>query len=328
MAITAAGGGYSGVWTNVYILRKFVDMLKQELLFAKFSEPAMIPKNTGGYVARWNIPKAFAGSTTVRTEASAGTVGERTSTEIAKVESTINTYGEWMKLGEIASMSWIPGTMDVFAEQFGFAGSDAIDNLIYAQAKLATNDLTSGDLLAATGTTPTAAKIAVITDFTAIAGFFYGTNARGFRGMGGDFVWIMHPNQEIDLLTELTTESTSAWRQTFKHTDKVVNTLIDNHRVVGSYGGVTAIRTTNIDSVVEGVTTYMSIALARWGMGWAGLGERGPTAPEIKRKRPGPSDTSQPLDLYETIGWKVKMASKLLDNDRVLLVYSGSSALN
>ena len=316
------------MWTNVYIIRKFVEMLKQELLFARFSEPAMIPKNTGGYVARWNIPVAFSGSTTVITEASAGTVGERTSTEIAKAESTINTYGEWMKLGEISSMSWTPGTMDVFAEQFAFAGADAIDNLLYTQAKLASNDLTSGDLSAATGTTPTAATVAVITDFTAIAGFFYGQNAKGFRSLGGDYVWIMHPNQEVDLLTELTTESTSAWRQTFKNADKVVNTLIDNHRVVGSYGGVTALRTTNIDSAVEGVTTYMSIALARWGLGWAGLGEQGPNAPTIKRKKPGPSDTSQPLDLYETIGWKVKMAGKLLDNSRVLLVYSGSSALN
>ena len=98
MSITAGGTGFSGVWTNVYIIRKFVDMLKQELLFAKFSEPAMIPKNTGGYVARWNIPKAFSGSTTVITEASAGTVGEQTSTEIAKAESTINTYGQWMKV--------------------------------------------------------------------------------------------------------------------------------------------------------------------------------------------------------------------------------------
>lgn len=328
MAVTADVGGLTGVWTDVYILRRFVDMLKAELLFAKFSEPAMIPKNTGGYVARWNIPQSFSGSTTVLTEASAGTVGERTSTGINSVESTINTYGEFMKLGEIASDSWTPGTGEVFAEQFSYAGADAIDNLIYTQAKLATNDLTSGDTTAGTGTTPTAATVARITDFSAIAGFFYGQNAKGFKGLGGDFVWLMHPNQEVDLVTELTTDSTSAWRQTFRNTDKVVNTLIDNHRMVGSFGSVTAFRTTQIDSAVEGVTTYVSIALARWGLGWAGLGEQGPTAPVMKRKRPGPNDTSQPLDLYETIGWKVKLAAKLLDNSRILIVYSGSSALN
>lgn len=328
MAITADVAGVTGVWTDVYILRRFVEMLKAELLFAKFSEPATIPKNTGGYVARWNIPQSFAGSTTVLTEASAGTVGEKTSTAINTVESTINTYGEWMKLGEIAQMSWTPGTGEVFAEQFAFAGASAIDTLIYTQAKTASNDLTSGDTTPGQGSNPSAARVARITDFNAISGFFYGKNARGFKSLGGDFVWLMHPNQEVDLVTELTTDSTSAWRQTFRNADKVVNTLIDNHRVVGSFGGTTALRTTQIDSAVQTVTVYRSIALARWGVGWAGLGEQGPSAPDIKRKRPGPSDTSQPLDMYETIGWKVKLAAKLLDNSRVLLVYSGSSALN
>jgi len=329
MSITAGGTGFAGVWTNVYILRRFVDMLKQELLFAQFSEPAMIPRNTGGYVARWNVPVAFAGSTTARTEASAGTVGERTSTQINNVESTIQTHYDWMKIGEISAMSWTPGTGEVFAEQFAFAGADAIDNLIYAKAKTGTNDLTSGDLLAATGTTPTAATVAVITDFNAIANFFYNQNARGFRSIGGNFVWLMHPNQEIDLVTELTTDSTSAWRQTFRSTDNVnFKQLVENNRVVGTYGSVTALRTTNIDSVVEGVTTYHSIALARWGLGWAGLGEQGPSSPELIRKKPGPQDTSQPANMYETIAWKVKMAAARLDNARVLVVYSGSTALN
>ena len=304
-------------------------MLKDELLFAKFSEPAMIPKNTGGYVARWNIPQKFSGSTTVITEASAGTVGERTSTAINNVEGTIQTYGEFIKLGEIAQMSWTPGTGEVYAEQFSFAGADAIDNLIYTQAKLATNDITSGDKYASTGTTPSAALITVVSDFNAVAGFFHGTNARGFKDLGGDYVWIMHPNQETDLVTELTTDSTQAWRQTFRSTDHVgFKTLTDNHRVVGSYGGVTALRTTQIDSIVNTVTTYKSIALARWGLGWAGLGEQGPNAPTMKKKSPGPNDTSQPLDLYDTLAWKVKMAAKLLDNNRIVIVYSASVALN
>lgn len=330
MAVTADVAGLTGVWTDVYILRRFVDMLKQELLFARFSEPAMIPKNTGGYVARWNIPQSFAGSTTIITEAAAGTVGERTTTAINTVESTMNTYGEWMRLGEIASMSWTPGTGEVFAEQFAFAGADAIDNLIYTQAKTSTNDLTSGDFFAATGTTPAANLIAVVTDFTAIAGFFHSTNARGFRELGGDYLWIMHPNQEIDLATELTTDSTQAWRDTFKQSTPGLEGAagLISHKIVGRYANVTAMRTTNIDTVVEGVTTYHSIALARWGLGWAGLGEQGPNAPEIKRKRPGPSDTSQPLDLYETIGWKVKLAAAMLDANRCLIVYSASTALN
>lgn len=326
MSVTAGGSQVSGVWTNVYILRKFVEMLKDELLFSRFSEPAMIPKNTGGYVARWNIPVAYKGSTTVITEASAGTVGELTSTTINNVESTINTYGEFMKLGEIAQLSWTPGTADVFAEQFSFAGASAIDSLLYTQAKTTSNFLHSGDVSTA-GVTLGTGDVAQVSDFHAIAGFFYGQNARGFRDVGNDFVWLMHPNQEIDLTTELTTSS-NAFREVFSRNEIGFRQLQDNHRLVGRMGSVTALRTTMIGTVDEDVTAYVSIALAKWGLGWAGLGEQGPTSPEIKRKRPGPQDTSQPLDLYETIAWKVKMAGAMLDASRVLVVYSWATTFD
>jgi len=330
MSITAGGGGYSGVWTDVYILRKFVEMLKAELLFADYSEPATIPKNTGGYVARWNIPITFNGSTTIITEASAGSVGERTSTAINNVESTINTYGEWMRLGEIGQMSWTPGTGEVFAEQFSFAGAQAIDSLLYTQARNTTTFLHSGDFDTA-GVTLGAGDITVITDFTAIANFFYGQNARGFSSLGGDYAWLIHPQQELNLATELTTSNANAWRDAFKQSNVGLagaTGLIGNHRVVGRYGTVTALRTTIIDTVVENVTSYRSVALAKWGLGWAGLGEQGPNAPSIIRKSPGPNDTSQPMDLYDTIAWKVKLAAALLDSSRCMIVYSASPSLN
>jgi len=57
-------------------------------------------------------------------------------------------------------------------------------------------------------------------------------------------------------------------------------------------------------------------------LGWAGLAERGPAAPSIIRKTPGKNDTSQPMNLYDTLAWKVKLAAANLDASRVLKVYS------
>lgn len=323
MSVTADVAGLTGVWTDVYILRRFVEMLKDELLFARFSEPAEIPTNTGGYVARWNIPQKFNGSTTVITEASAGTVGELTTTAINTVESTVNTYGEFMKLGEIASRSWTPGTGGVFSEQFAFAGSHAIDSLLYTAAKTSTNFLHSGDT-ASGGATLATGDFATVTDFKAISGFFYGQNARGFRELDNCFVWIMHPTQETDLVTEYSTTAMS-WHEVNQATETGFAQLQKINRMVGKFGSTCALRSTVVGTVAEDVTAYHSIALARWGLGWAGLGERGPAAPQIIRKRPGPNDTSQPLDLYETIAWKVKLAEAMLDASRVLNVYSSTT---
>ena len=323
MAITAGGTGYAGAWTDVYILRRFVEMLKDELLFSRFSEPATVPKHTGGYVARWNIPQKFSGSTTVRTEASAGTVGERTSTNITSVESTMNTYYDWMKIGEIASKSWTPGTGEVYAEQFAFAGAHAIDTILYTAAKTSTNTLKSTEKAAGTGTLAAGEK-ATVTDFKAISGFFYGQNARGFREMENCFVWIMHPAQETDLVTEYSTTAMS-WHEVNQATETGFAQMQKINRMVGKFGSVVALRSTMIGTSVEDVTAYHSIALARYGIGWAGLGESGPTKPEIIHKRPGSQDTSQPANMYETIAWKVLGAERMLDAARVLVVYSSTT---
>jgi len=318
MAVTAGLAAVTGLWTT-YILRKFVPMLKNELVFADYAEPAQIPRNSGGYVARWNIPQKFNGSTTVITEASAGTVGERTNTTITAVEATISTYGEFMKVGEIAEMSQITGALDVYGEQFMYAGEQAIDSLIKAVALTTTNVYKTGGGVG-TGTL-TASTTATVRDFPKIAAFFRAGGAKGHESLKNDFVWIIHPDQETNILTENTSNSLS-WSQVNQNVPAGYEQLINNHRFVGRYAGVTAIRTAEIGTSTADVTAYASVALARWGVGWLGLGETGPTAPSIKIKRPGPSDTSQPLDLYMTIGWKFKAVARLLDVARVLKVYS------
>ena len=318
MAVTAGLAAVSGVWTT-YILRKFVPMLRNELVFADYAEPAQIPKNSGGYVARWLIPTKFNGSTTVITEASAGSVGERTNTTISSVEATISTYGEFMKVSEIAEMSQITGTLDVYGEQFMYAGQQVIDTLIRTTALTTTNIYKTGGGVG-TGTLTTSLT-ATVRDFPKIAAFFRGGGAKGHDSIKGDFLWVIHPDQETNILTENTSNSLS-WSQVNQNVPAGYEQLINNHRFVGRYSGVTAIRTAEIGTSTADVTAYASIALARWGVGWLGLAENGPTAPSIKIKRPGPNDTSQPLDLYMTIGWKFKAVARLLDVNRVLKVYS------
>jgi N4-gp56 family major capsid protein len=321
MAITAGATPVAGVWIEAYVLRKFVDMLKDELVFSTYSEPATIRGNQGAYVARWLIPTSHKGSTTVVTEASAGTVGEITGVTISNAEQTVATYGEWFKLGQIAKESQIPGVLATYIEQMTYAGSAAIDTLLYAQAKTSTKHLHSGDK-PVDGATLGATDYATTQDFWAIANYFHTTNAKGFSQLMGDYVWIMHPNQEVDLVTEVTTGSKVTWSETVKHVPGGFDQLIKTHRFVGRLGGVTAVRTNQIVTITEDVTAHHSIALAKWGLGTAGLGESGPSVPEIKHKTPGPNDTSQPLDLYDTLAWKVLLAEKLLDVNRCLVVYS------
>lgn len=319
MAITAGAAAVSGLWTT-YILRKMVPMLQDELLFARFAKPATLPKNSG-YVARWLLPQKFSGSTSALSDGSA-TDGEKTTVTISKVEATITQYGEWMKVSDLAEETEISSALDTYSEMFAFAGADAIDSLIRNAAVTTTNFLHAGDAATA-GATLTSSDKLTLDDFPTITGFFRANNAKGFSELSGDFALLIHPTDEVNLVSDVTTTRLS-WSEANKHVPKGFEQLVNNHTFVGRFNGLTALRTTKITTVTEDVSAYRNVALADYGVGWLGLGQDGPKKPMIKIKRPGPSDTSQPLDMYMTIGWKVNMVARLLDSNRVLNVYSAA----
>lgn len=318
MSVTAGLAGVAGLWST-YIFKKMLPMLESNKVFADYAEPAMLPKNAGGYIARWLLPQTFTGDTTGLTEASA-TDNEIANTTITSVEATIGQYGDWMKVSDLAEETQISTALDAYSEQFAEAGMGAINTLIRNAALTSTSFLHSGDLTSA-GVTLTSSDTVTAKDFVAIAGFFHGTNAKGWANLKGDYAWMIHPNQEVQMSTHVSTSALS-WSEVNKQVPEGYAQLINVHNFVGRFGGVTALRTTLIGTVTEDVAAYRSIALARYGVGWLGLGESGPKKPQIKIKRPGPNDTSQPLDMYMTIGWKIAAVARLLDSNRALVVYS------
>lgn len=316
-------GTPAALWTT-YILRKYVPQLQHELPFGDYAEPAQIPKHAGAYVARWKLPVVTDTTyTSAITDASAGTTNEVTSVTINSIEATIGIYGEFHRVGDLAEATWLSEDLDIYGEWFVERGARLINDQIRNAALTTTNFLHSRDTTTG-GATLAVGEKASITDFAAIAGFFRSQGARGWDSLLGDFVWIIHPDQETDLITEFTTTRMS-WADTQKHVPVGYEQLIKNHRFVGRYGGTVAVRSQRIGTITEDVTAYNSVALARYGVGWLGLGDSGPKKPMIKIKRPGPNDTSQPLDLYMTIGWKFRAVARLLDVARALRVYSSTT---
>jgi N4-gp56 family major capsid protein len=47
---------------------------------------------------------------------------------------------------------------------------------------------------------------------------------------------------------------------------------------------------------------------------------------EMIRKEPGANDTSNPLNMFSTVGWKFVMAAKVLQASRAVQIYAGSAA--
>jgi len=312
------GAADVSVWTE-YLLRKFVPGLKANLLFADYCEPAMIPKGAGHYVARWIVPSMRVGSTSALTDGSSGSATDAVT--LTRVVGTLTDYGEWFNLSSLAKETEPSVAMDAYNEIMTYAGAAAIDTLLYNQAKSATNFLHVGDTTIG-GATLAAGDALKAKDFPVIANFFRARNAIGFEKLSGDYALFIHPDDEMTLVTDVTTAALS-WSEVNKHVPAGFEQLINNHRFVGRLNGVTAMRTTIIGTVTEDILAHVNVALARWGVGWLGLGGKPPRQPEIKYKEPGPQSTNDPLDTNCTLGWKARLAHKILDaGNRALVVYT------
>lgn len=312
--VTPGVSAVSGVWTT-YINRGFVDGLKANLVFADYAEPASIPKGAGAYIARWNLPGMYNGTTTALTDGTSGS--SRALYTISNVEATIADYGEWFGVGSLAKDSAVSGTLDVYREQCEYAGATSIDLLIRNAAITSTNFLHAGDLTTG-GATLAAGDDLTAQDLPVIASFFRAQNAKGWKKLSGDYMLAINPDMELDLVTDVTTTRLS-WSEVNKHVPAGFAQLIDNQRFVGRINGVTALRTTMIGTITEDVAAYQAVALARYGVGWLGL-DGAAKKPMIKIKTEG--GTFDPLDTLNTVGYKVRGVSALLDSNRALVVYS------
>ena len=315
-------GNAAGLWTT-YILRKFIPTLRQNTVVSQFCEPATLPKGEGAAVARWNIMDKIVVDTTALVEASA-TDNEITEITVTAVESTIAEYGQWMKVSDLAEETVTSSALDSYADAFAYAGAQTIDTLLYNEAVTTTNFLHAGDT-ASGGATLLATNLLTAQDVAVAGSFLRSKFARGFDSLNGKYALLISPDQEQDLVTDVTTTRLS-WSEVKKNVATAYENQIErknNGDLVGSLGRVSVFLSDVVGTVTEDVAAWRAIALARYGVGWLGLGENKPK-PKVIMKRPGPQDTSNPLNQYMTIGWKVKMADKLLDANRVLVVYSAA----
>jgi N4-gp56 family major capsid protein len=312
------GATNASLWTT-YILKKFVPGLKAKLFFTDYARPAMMPRGAGN-IARWLVPSMAVGSTTALVDGTSGAAANAIT--ITGVEGTIADYGEYANVSDLAEETEVSTALDAYTDIMTYRGAGSLNTLIYNAAKNATNFLHAGDTTIS-GVTLDASDFIFARDFPTIAAFFHARDASGFDSLGGDFMLAMHPDAEAQLISDVTNTRLS-WSEVNKHVPEGFKFLVDNHKFIGRLAGVTALRTTLVSSDTEAdVVAHFNVALADYGVGWLGLGEQGPRAPQIKYKTPGPHSTNDPLDTNNTIGWKVRAVAANLDAaNRSLIVYS------
>ena len=102
------------------------------------------------------------------------------------------------------------------------------------------------------------------------------------------------------------------------------------YAIIGTYFGVEWVESTNLyTSVPTSAAVYTTWVFGKEGLGVVTIDSEDATGKanaKLTIKDSGPNDTSNPLDMYSTIGWKALLAPQVLNCDWIVEIYSGASA--
>jgi len=316
--------------------REWVPFLSEKLVLMDHATPGTLDRNVGSKTLRWlEFNKITQDETGGLTEASA-TDGEVAALSITTYTTTVGEYGAWAKLSSLVELAHTPQTRQAYIKGFSEHGARTMDSLVRDAISTATGFTTtflvSGETAKNTGTLATA-ETAIANDVAIITKIFRGNDAEPFTKLGGHYVCVVHSEVESDIVTDMTTTHLN-WQEI----NKYVHGIDGQKKIVqGSPGAVygTMIQVSNnitTATLTTGIVAYANLALAVDGVGVASFSGMTPKnsgggakGPRIIIKSSGSQDTSNPLSMFNTIGWKAALGQKALGNNRAIVYYSSQA---
>lgn len=301
----------------VYYDRMMLDRLRADLVFHKFGTAKRLPANSGKIV-QWFRRTDLAGGSSASTDPtftalSEGTVPVNIGLSATSISAQLSQYGDWTQTSDLIQMTSIDEEIEAAVDALSWRAAQTLDgldravldagtNVLYANSKTALSAVYSTDVLTGAEVRKGVRKLKA-------------ANAREFAG--GLFTWIIHPNNSYDLQSDT---ATGGWvnANTYVSTNDVENGEI------GKFGGAKFIETTQVSSTATGTSgssnVYSTHLLSQGAFGTVDFD--GGT--HIYVKKSGEQDTSNPLNQYATVGYKLTYTNKMLDENRQVTYKVGS----
>lgn len=293
---------------NRKLLATMTEMLQMVPLCTKYD----LPKNQGATSVRM-FKRAKAEKDSVK-ELTEGTPDNNWSrTNLTGIDVALKQYGDKSKISDVASESDLFNQLNIECERMGEACALFVDYLIMNEAvQNATKKLYAGaddfaKLKAATASSATTINCAKV---LAVAQYLKKTRAPKFAG--GYYVGVLTPEQVFDLMED------PDWKTLNVH-NRGGKAIYQNE--VGMIHGVRILETTA--GWIEGDTEktysasggiYNALFMGKGALGTVDLaGGKSAKKPSFIHVRG--ADKSDPLDQYQTVGWKGYFAQKLLEPD-------------
>lgn len=307
---------------QVYYDKTFLDRAKIELRHDFGAQVKNVPMN-GGAVIRWTRFTPLALITSALSESTNPAEVNMSNTQVS---ATLAEYGNVTNVSSLFSMTQIDVGLKEHVEVHGQNAGESIDQLIR-------NELHSGS------TVQIVAGAVLITDIH-LTDTFTGLEVRkavrtlklnkAQRFESGLFRGIIGPASSYDLF------GNSEWLDAHRYTtaDAIERGVVGklhgvefvetNNQYVALSGGFSGTPVTAASAGVANV--YSTFIFGKNAYGVVNLGSI--TAPTVIVKNPGPNDTSNPLNMFSTVGWKMPFATKTLNSNWLIEIKTSTSGAN
>jgi len=304
---------------QIYYDKVFLDRAKIELRHDFGAQTKNVPMHSGT-VVRFTRFTPLALITSALSEATNPTEVAMTATNIS---ATLVEYGNVNNVGSLYSSTQIEEGLQEHIEVHAQNAGESIDRLIREE-------------LAAGATSQIATGATLITDIV-VTDVFSGVEIRkavrtlkknkAQRFENGLYRGIIGPDTSYDLFGD------SEWLDAHRYT---TSDAIERG-VVGKLHGVEFVETNNqhkdVSAGLSGspvtatsagvVSVFSNFIFGKNAYGVINLASI--TAPSVIVKNPGSGDTSNPLNMFSTVGWKMPFATKTLNSNWIINVKTGAT---
>lgn len=291
---------------STYYDKVFLDRAELALTYDVGAQVKNLPTNSGKTVY-FNRFSPLAVATSTLTEAAVPTAVDMTSTIVS---ATVATYGSYAKVGTLFNLTSIDEGLKEHAAVMGQNAGESLDALI-AAALSASN---TAQLAGAKANITAVAATDVLSGSEIRKAIRTLKKAKAKTFGNGMFKAVIAASAAYDL------RGNSEWLDASRYTDA---TNIRNGQL-GKLYGVEFFETNNEVSESSTVTVYHNFVFGQNAYGTVNLS--GQAGQRIYVKTPGPSDTSNPVDTWSTVGWKANFAVAVLNSAWIVDIKTGVTA--
>lgn len=293
---------------SIYYDKRFLERAKLMLKHDIGAVVKPLPQNSGKTVY-FNRMTPLAVATTPLTEATNPSDVDMTSTIVS---ATVAEYGNWTKVGSLYETTSIDVGLrehvDVHAQNAG----ETIDTLIK-------NELDGGGTAQVVNSLAVSAVTAtdIIDGYEVRKAVLTLKKNKAMPFENGYFRAIVPVSVAQDLRGD------SEWLDAYRYT----NTENIQNGLLGRLHGVEFFETNNetvsADAGSGNVDVYTTFVFGANAYGMVDIGSD--SDPKIIYKRPSDSDTSNPLNMFSTVGWKASFVAKVLNSAWLIELKTASS---